>query len=466
MDHFYLEKGKILNNRFGHFHHDEIIGKPFGSRIFSKSTSGYMYALEPSPELWALASHTRTQIVNELDACFVILNLDLFPGCVVVESGTGSGCMTLAMARTVAPHGHVHTFEYNETRAIAARKEFEDMGVGHLISVTHRDVCAKFDTNAGGFTGVPDNAADAVFLDLPEPWLAIDDALRVIKPCRTICCYSPCIEQVIRTCEKLREAGFHSIRMLEVRQRPYDARRHTFETPHVGRDANGKVVEMTYKQTSTVRQSESKEEKAAKRQKLNDGDNGDDRNGARGGAYGKESDSAVEEAESNASVLPEEHVKGKVSGWHGSHFYPENPAPTDTVIARPMGSMRGHTAFLTFAVSPPMPYADAATNAARNAAVSKSKSTSSGGYRMNKKLRESQQAQNGKILGGSDVPTDSGAEKVTGTDTGTDTDADAGAAKRTSSSEAMAESEGSAAESSTENGSLAKRNSDAGNVDS
>jgi hypothetical protein len=30
--------------------------------------------------------------------------------------------------------------------------------------------------------------------------------------------------QVIKTCEKLRELKFHSIRMIEVRQRPYDAR--------------------------------------------------------------------------------------------------------------------------------------------------------------------------------------------------------------------------------------------------
>ena len=31
-------------------------------------------------------------------------------------------------------------------------------------------------------------------------------------------------EQVMKTCEKLRELGFHSIRMIEVRQRPFDGR--------------------------------------------------------------------------------------------------------------------------------------------------------------------------------------------------------------------------------------------------
>ena len=101
-----------------------------------------------------------------------------------------------------------------------------------LITVTHRDVCGKYipapndDLNggSGGFSGIVPHTIDAVFLDLPEPWLALEGAKKVLKQGRNICCYSPCIEQVTKTCEKLRELGFHSIRMIEVRQRPYDAR--------------------------------------------------------------------------------------------------------------------------------------------------------------------------------------------------------------------------------------------------
>ena len=118
--------------------------------------------------------------------------------------------------------------------------------------MTHKDVCGKTEvdpivptdssssaeatasssasaapapsSSKGGFPNVGDHAADAVFLDLPEPWLAMEHVLRVLKPGKTMCSYSPCIEQVIKTCEKMRELGFHSIRMIEVRQRPYDAR--------------------------------------------------------------------------------------------------------------------------------------------------------------------------------------------------------------------------------------------------
>ncbi|KAJ1438768.1 S-adenosyl-L-methionine-dependent methyltransferase [Ochromonadaceae sp. CCMP2298] len=252
LDHFYLSDNAIFNNKFGTFHHNDIIGKPFGTKIQSRSTPGWVYMLEPTPELWSNAVHTRTQIVNELDSSVVTLNLDVFPGCVVVESGTGSGCMTMSLARAVHPNGHVHTFEYNGVRAQKAQEEFNQLGVGHLITVKHRDVCGKYNINSeesvdassssgdgaptvpGGFGSVPKGAADAVFLDLPEPWLALDHVLHVLKPGRGVCCYSPCIEQVMKTCDKLRELKFHSIRMLEVRQRPYDARVLQMETLDLG----------------------------------------------------------------------------------------------------------------------------------------------------------------------------------------------------------------------------------------
>lgn len=50
--------------------------------------------------------------------------LDVKPGDVVVESGTGSGSMTISLARAVYPSGHVYTYEYNTVRAKMAAEEF------------------------------------------------------------------------------------------------------------------------------------------------------------------------------------------------------------------------------------------------------------------------------------------------------------------------------------------------------
>ena len=102
VSHIWLTPAAIVDNRFGHFHHDDFIGKPFGSRISSRGNSdGWVYALRPTVDLWASAQSTRTQIVDETDASIITFALDLQPGNVVVESGTGSGCMTFAMAKCV-----------------------------------------------------------------------------------------------------------------------------------------------------------------------------------------------------------------------------------------------------------------------------------------------------------------------------------------------------------------------------
>lgn len=183
--------------------------EPCVLQIMSRCTDGFIYAIEPTPECWNLAVKHRTQIVHDLDASIVNFYLDLKPGSVVVESGTGSGAMSVGLSRAVAPTGRLYTFEFNELRANAAREEFELLGLSSLATVTHRDVCGK-DGNAGGFADVVGHeAADAVFLDLPEPWLAIKHAKDVLKPNKAICSYSPCMEQVVRTCDILREEGFY-----------------------------------------------------------------------------------------------------------------------------------------------------------------------------------------------------------------------------------------------------------------
>ena len=43
----------------------------------------------------------------------------------VLESGTGSGSLTHALARAISPTGHVHTFDFHQQRADEAAAEFE-----------------------------------------------------------------------------------------------------------------------------------------------------------------------------------------------------------------------------------------------------------------------------------------------------------------------------------------------------
>ena len=62
-----------------------------------------MYLVAPTPELWSLVLRHRTQILYVADISLVCSYLELRPGSVVLESGTGSGSLTHSLARAVAP---------------------------------------------------------------------------------------------------------------------------------------------------------------------------------------------------------------------------------------------------------------------------------------------------------------------------------------------------------------------------
>ncbi|XP_005089200.1 tRNA (adenine(58)-N(1))-methyltransferase catalytic subunit TRMT61A [Aplysia californica] len=210
---FIVQKGVTHQTKFGAVRHDKLIGKKYGTKF--QCPRGWVYIMHPTPELWTLSLPHRTQILYTTDISMVIFQLDLKPGSVVVEAGTGSGSLSHAILRTIQPSGHLHTFEFHEERSMKAREEFEDHGLSQFVTVTHRDVCGD------GFQ--LEGVADAVFLDLPRPWECVGSAKKAMKTeGGRICTFSPCIEQVQRSCEELSKHGFSEISTMECLLRNYN----------------------------------------------------------------------------------------------------------------------------------------------------------------------------------------------------------------------------------------------------
>jgi len=82
-----------------------------------------------------------------------------------------------------------------------SREDFEKNGLSNLITVAVRDIQGE------GFPEEFRGMADSVFLDLPQPWLAMASVARMLKQDGILCSFSPCIEQVQRSCETL-QANF------------------------------------------------------------------------------------------------------------------------------------------------------------------------------------------------------------------------------------------------------------------
>lgn len=82
-----ITPGKDLNNRFGHYKHDDLIGLSYGSKVGSRNGRGFIHVLRPTPELWTLALPHRTQILYLADIAFITSWLDIRRGSRVIEAG-------------------------------------------------------------------------------------------------------------------------------------------------------------------------------------------------------------------------------------------------------------------------------------------------------------------------------------------------------------------------------------------
>lgn len=242
-----------------------------------EAKSGFIHLLPPTPEIWTASLPHRTQVVYTPDYSYILHRLKARPGTVLIEAGAGSGSFTHAAARAVfngypmstseeasaqelrtpKRRGKVWSFEFHEQRAEKLKEEIREHGIDGVVELTYRDVCSE------GF--VPDSTdpadvkANAIFLDLPAPWLALKHLTRSTgslnpspqptlpnskitndtpQPTTTtipspldptspihISTFSPCIEQVQRTISTLRSLGWLDISMVEIAAKRLEVRR-------------------------------------------------------------------------------------------------------------------------------------------------------------------------------------------------------------------------------------------------
>lgn len=260
-----VKRGQSHSSKYGSLKHSDIIGKPYGSKF--ECTKGSVYVLQGSPELWTISLPHRTQIIYTPNISMITLNLQLKPGSLVIESGTGSGSLSHAIIRTIYPTGHLHTFDFHEKRCETARQEFEEHKMSEYVTVRHRDVC----NNGFGL----ENVADAVFLDLPNPWKAIKFAKEALKRSGgRICSFSPCIEQVQKTADELVRLGFTEIQTLESLRRVLSVK--NYIVPEFDFNINNENQSIKQRKLENDSKNQEKNEDADEENGLNDDNEQDD----------------------------------------------------------------------------------------------------------------------------------------------------------------------------------------------
>lgn len=196
-----------------HFHrgivaHDEIIGSQDGK--VTKSTGGEAVAVfKPTYADYALKMRRGAQIIYPKDTAQIIIYADIYPGARVLEAGTGSGALTMALLRAVGPTGSVVSCDVREDFIQRARTN-----IAAFLGETENLEIRQASVYDGGFGT---EVFDRVVFDLAEPWHAFDHLTGgALRPGGILAVYLPTVPQVGQATEALKASSrWASIRTLE-----------------------------------------------------------------------------------------------------------------------------------------------------------------------------------------------------------------------------------------------------------
>lgn len=202
-----LRSGADFHTHAGLVHHDDIIGEAEGSLVRAKERA--FLVLRPTLSDVVLKMPRGAQVIYPKDLGAILVQADIAPGLRVLESGVGSGALSMTLLRAGAL---VTGYEIREEFAEHAQRNVRDfLGDDLSYDVKVRDVTA----------GIDETGLDRVLLDMPEPWAVVAHAEQALRGGGIFLSYLPTINQVQQLRERLREHRFGLAETVEILRRTW-----------------------------------------------------------------------------------------------------------------------------------------------------------------------------------------------------------------------------------------------------
>jgi len=205
-----LQTGQSFHSHRGTIRHDDLIGKPPGRVVYTQLGHPYLIL---RPGMYDLIQNAKrvTQIIYPKDAAYITMRLDLRDGKRVLEAGTGSGGLTMALAAAVMPSGKVISCEIREDAHRIAQRNLKVSGLAPYVDLRLQalsDDCV-------------DGKVDAVFLDMKEPWKLLDLVEEILIDGGYFGSILPTVNQVSSLLEGFESRNFMDVAVEELLLRPY-----------------------------------------------------------------------------------------------------------------------------------------------------------------------------------------------------------------------------------------------------
>lgn len=203
-----LAEGAEFHSHAGFVPHADIAGRSEGLRVLSTKGARYI-ALRPTLEDFVVEMPRGAQVIYPKDLAPICMLADIGPGVRVLESGVGSGALSMTMLRYGA---HITGYEL--------REDFANRAITNVRSFLGEEALGRYDVQVRDcYDGIDATDIDRVVLDLPEPWQVVPHAQRVMRPGGILVAYTPSITQAAQTREAMANPSWAGTRTLEVLHR-------------------------------------------------------------------------------------------------------------------------------------------------------------------------------------------------------------------------------------------------------
>ena len=207
-----LSASGTFHSHLGNFPHSDLLGRDEGTRV-STSQGHVLLAIKPTMADFTRQMPRIATVVYPKDLGAIIVYGDIFPGARVLEAGSGSGAVTIALTRAVGERGQVVSYDVRPDMIERARANVSAMLPDHShLTFKLGDV----------YEGIEENELDRIVLDLPEPWHVVPHAALALVPGGILLSFLPTVLQVHDLTQALTSGEqFAMIETIEILMRPW-----------------------------------------------------------------------------------------------------------------------------------------------------------------------------------------------------------------------------------------------------
>jgi tRNA (adenine57-N1/adenine58-N1)-methyltransferase len=219
-----LRAGGAFHTHGGAIAHDLLLGREEGTEV--RSTGGMVLrAFRPRMADYILKMPRGAQVVYPKDVGPIVVFADVAPGARVLEAGTGSGALTIALCRAAGPEGRVVSYEL--------RPEFQQRAADNIEAFFGK-MPAWLELRPGDLRDVAGSGEtfDRAILDLPDPWDVLDALAEALGPGGILCAYLPTTVQVQQLVLSLGQAGFVHVETIETLLRSWHVAERSVRPDH------------------------------------------------------------------------------------------------------------------------------------------------------------------------------------------------------------------------------------------